>query len=230
MENDQDLTGDKELEALAAGGGGDQKMVPLAALEDERGKRQALEEKVRNLEENMALYRANVPSPDARRETEPPKEKDLFEGMDEGDVMTVGEIKKIFKKQAEDFNKEKEDFVQNVGGRISEVQMMITNPDYKEVIEKNLPNVLKAKPYLAGAIKSSSNPFVLAYELGKLDPGYKAKETGDKIDKEAQKIIDNLEKPQLGKTGGAGGLDKVDAYARLTDEQLEERINQVKNR
>ena len=228
MANDQDLLG--ENNQPAAGEGGDQKTVPLAALEDERGKRQALEEKVRTLEENVALYRANLPGPDSRREPEPPKEKDLLEGVDEDDVMTVGEMKKILKKQAESFTKEKEEFGQKVGGFISEVQMIVGNPDYKDVISKNLPNVLKAKPALAAAIKSSQNPYLLAYELGKLDPSYKAKETGDRIDKDAQKIIDNLEKPQLGKGGGGGGLDKVDAYAKLTDDQLEERISQVKNK
>lgn len=231
MENDQDLTGDKDFQP-AAGEGGDQKMVPLAALEDERSKRQGLEEKVRTLEENLALYKANVnlSEPGIRREPEQPKEKDLFEGMDEGDVMTVGEFKRIAAKQAEAFNKEKEDFGRNIGGFISEVQMMLWNPDYKEVISKNLPAVLKAKPHLAAAIKSSQNPYVLAYELGKLDPEYGKGKAGDQIDKNAQKIIDNLGKPQLGGAKGGGGLDMVSQYSNLSDEQLEERIARVKNK
>jgi hypothetical protein len=225
---DLDLTGDKIQPA--AGKEGDQKMVPLAALEDERGKRQAAEERVRTVEEQNALYRANVPGPDVRRESEPAKEKDLFEGMDEGDVMTVGEFKRIMGKERENFNKEKENFSQSIGGFISEVQMMIGNPDYKEVISKNLPNVLKTKPHLAAAIKSSQNPYLLAYELGKLDPEYGRGKGAGELDKNARKIIDNLEKPQLGGAKGGGGLDQVSAYSNLTDEQLEERIAVVKNK
>jgi len=226
MGNDLNLTGDQNA---AAGQGGDQKTVPLAALEDERSKRQALEEKVRTLEENVALYRANVPGPDARREPEPPKEKDLFEGMDEGDVMTVGEIKQLFNKQNEAFNREKEKLTQNFGGTISEVQMMLAYPDYKDVISKHLPNVFKIKPHVAKALKER-NLYVLAYELGITDPEYGKAKAGDQIDKGAQRIIDNLHKPQLGGAKGGGAMDLIDHYANLTDDQLEERIAQVKNK
>ena len=229
MEDDQDLTGAQNN--LAAGDkGGDQKTVPLSALADERSKRQALEEKVKVLEENIALYRANMPDPNARREPEKVKETDLFEGLDEGDVLTVGEVKKIFQKKDESFRKEKEDFVRGMVASLSEVQMMIANPDYKDVITKNLPNVLKAKPYLREAIRTSQNPALLAYELGKLDPEYKEKKTGDEIDEKAKKIIDNLNKPNLGGVKGGGALELVSQYTNLTDDQLEERIAQIKNK
>jgi len=228
MADDLDLTGDKIQPA--AGKDGDQKTVPLVALEDERGKRQALEEKVRNLEENMALMRNNPREPDGQVERKEVEEKDFFDGMDEADVMTVGEVKRVMAKQKEDLKKEKETFGKTVGGLISQLTMMVENPDAKEVISKHLPNVLKLKPHLKEAIRTSSNPYALAYELGKLDPEYGKGKKGDEIDKDAKKIIENLEKPQIGAAKGGGALDQVSVYSNLTDEQLEERIAHVKNK
>lgn len=207
------------------------KTVPLAALEDERKKRQALEEKVRMLEENIALYKANLSSIEPKSQPKETKaEEDLFSGLDEDDVLTVREMKNILKKQAESLEREKQALIQSLGGTISEVQMMLTYPDYKDVITKHLPNVLKEKPHLRQAIVNSSNPYMLAYELGKLDPEYTKSKKMDEIDMKSQKIIENLSKPQLGGAKGKGAADLVNHYLNLTDEQLEERIAQIKRK
>jgi hypothetical protein len=227
MENDQELTG---VDGAAAEQAGDHKSVPLAALEDERGKRQALEDKVRNLEENIALFRANLPSAESKREVEQAKEPDLLEGMDEGDVLTIGEMKKILQKQSESFKKEKDQFAQNIGGSISEIQTILWNPDYKEIVSKHLPNVLKIKPHLGDVIRTSKNPSALAYELAKLDPEYQKSKKSEEIDEKAQRIIDNLGKPQLSGAKGGGALDIVSRFSNLTDDQLEEEIAKVKNK
>jgi len=193
---------------------------------------EALRQEVANLKQQnellsdqINLYRVNLPRGTSQEDPEKPKEDDLFAGLEEDDVMTVADVKKIVTKS-----------IGSLQGQfkkgLSEVQMALSYPDYSQVIREHLPNVLKTNPALAQAIRTSDSPHLIAYVLARSDPEFVKKSTSDKQTNEAQRIIDNaLQTGSASQAGGGGGAQgQAEFYANLSDDALEKRIAEVKGR
>ncbi len=231
-ENDDDLAaGDQGLKNDDdSQKGDDAKTVPLEALEAERKKRQDLEEQIRQRDETLEVYRANMQQARVQAPEQKKIAKALLETLNDDEVVTAKELKQIVAEVTQGFNA-------NVMGPMSELQMMALYPDYNEVLQKNLPTLLKNNPELIPAIKSSNNPNLLAYTLA----GGKGKaRSASAVEKEAgnddgsesgeklKKIIANASKPGVpGK--GAGGGGKIERFVGMKDEDLEDHIARVKN-
>jgi len=210
--------------------GGETKTVPLEALEAERKKRQDLEAKVGEMADTLEVYRANLQQARVQVPEQKKVAKALLETLNDDEVVTAKELKQIVAEVTQGFNA-------NVMGPMSELQMMALYPDYNEVLQKNLPTLLKNNPALVSAIRSSDNPNLLAYTLagGKgavkatpkasaVDGGKGNDEGGNKL----KKILANVEKPGVpGK--GAGGGGKFEKFAGMKDEDLEDHIARVKS-
>ena len=229
---EEDLAaGDQDLEDTGgepADKGGEPETVPLSALKEERKKRQDLEEQVRQSQETLAVYQANM----RQAQTQLPQQKEvarrLLDTLDDNEVVTARELKQIVKETTEQFDA-------NVMAPMGELQMMTLYPDYIEVLQKNLPTLLKSNPALISAIRSSNNPNLLAYTLaGGKGTARKTKEVkegeGDdgKGGGKLKKILSNIGKPGVpGKGAGAGG--KFEKFANMKDEDLEDHIARVKS-
>jgi hypothetical protein len=194
------------------------------ALEAER-------QKSKNAEDLIELYKAQGQqrSPQPQQPQQPAVDP-AFQGMDDQDIVTFAELKKIMGAKERQF-----------GQVVTELDMAQRNSDYYKVVNDHLPNVVKKNPNLIMAIKTSQNPFVLAYELGKTDPKYKesAKGGGNGEDAEAskdagadvKKIIDNASKPGSPSSVAARrGLSQVSIYQQMSPDDIEKRIAEIKNR
>jgi hypothetical protein len=210
--------------------GGETKTVPLEALEAERKKRQDLEAKVGEMADTLEVYRANLQQARVQAPEQKKVAKALLETLNDDEVVTAKELKQIVAEVTQGFNA-------NVMGPMSELQMMTLYPDYKEVLTNNLQPILKNNPALIEAIKSSSNPNLLAYTLaggkGVMRGAPKPSADNDGAGKpgtggDLKKILANAEKPGVpGKGAGAGG--KFEKFAGMKDEELEDHIARVKS-
>lgn len=178
------------------------RQVPLSALESERAKRQDLEEKYRMMTEHNALLQA--------RQTVPtPPTKDEWDGMDDSDVMTVGEFKKLSNKLASQFQM-----------NLAEVKMTQKHPDYQEVITKYLPEVLKENPHLRTSLEKSQD-YELAYHLAKSSPNYSIQNKKAKRNADAERIVRNTQAAgSLSSMGASTPVMQAKGYKSMTDDEF----------
>jgi hypothetical protein len=137
--------------------------VPLAALQAERRDRQRLQEEMMALKMSVEQMK-RVPEDTSR----------------DDDVLTYGEHKKSLQKIQQDYQMS-----------IEELKMTQKHPDYLEMIQQYLPEVLEEKPYLKTTLIHDPNKFQLAYDLAKTAQSYVSKKKEVKKTKDAEKILEN---------------------------------------
>jgi len=220
MNEENNVSGDQELEAavppfvetnqdqpeLAVSEDAQQEQnVPLSALQSERAKRQQTEDELRMMKEHWALNQV--------QQSQPAK-KDDFEGLEDGDVMTVGEFKKLTSGMANKFQM-----------TIEEMKMSQKNPDYQEVITKYLPDLLKQNPSLRATLKNS-NDYELAYYLAKNSDVYRSENKRVKKSVDAQRIVANSQKAgSLSSTGATSPISQAKRYKDMSDKEFEQVVS-----
>lgn len=188
----------------------EQETVPLHALQQERAQRQELQEELRTIKDHLSLLQANQV-----RQKEP--EKDEFEGLSDGDVMTVGEFKKVAAK-----------FHQQFQMNVEELRMTQKYPNYQEIVTKYLPEVLKNNPGLHKTLQQTQD-YELAYYLAKNSDSYKSQNKTMKRNTDAERILKNAQ--QSGSLSSVGGTSPINAAKRYRDMSDEDFIREAnKNR
>lgn len=190
-----------EQEAKAAE---ESKVVPLDALEAERAQRQKLADELQMMRDHLALMKS-------QQEKSTPKPKSEFDGLDDTDVLTVGEFKKALQSKDQQYQ-----------ASLKEIQTMQKNPDYQEVVTKYLPEVLKSNPELRRSLETTQD-YQLAYHLAKNSEQYrKDHEQPVQKSKEAQKIIENASKAGSLSSAGAGTpISEAMRYKDMSDEDFQ---------
>lgn len=193
-------------------------------LEETRAENEGLKQTSELQTEQINLYKANQPAGPV--EPAKPQGSQEFEGLADDDVITVGDLKKIMGGQE-----------QRYGGIVTELEFKTQHTDFDVVIQKYLPGVVKNRPDLTQAMRTSGNPALLAYELVTKSPEYIKDEASGKLsdaEKEAAataaKIKANAEKPGAasGSPGGGAGEEGVNFILKMSDEDLEARIEATK--
>jgi len=181
--------------------------VPLAALQSEREKRQSLQDELRLIKEHIALMQAN-------QSQSQEKPKDEFDSLEDTDVMTVGEFRKISKKMANQFNM-----------TIEELKMVQKHPDYQEVITKYLPDLLKQNPGLQQSLQKTQD-YELAYYLAKNSDAYRSETRKSKKSADAQRIVENSQKAgSLSSMGSTSPISQARRYKDMDDREFEALVN-----
>lgn len=215
VNNEEQHTGDTmeaavPLDAVNESSIEQNKQVPLVALESERNKRQHLEEENRMMREHFALLQAQ------QRQSATPQQDELS-NLDDSDVMTIGEFKKISSKITNDFQM-----------TIQELKMTQKYPDYQDVVTRYLPEVLKTNPNLRDAL-SKSQDYDLAYYLAKNSDSYKSDNRKVKKNEDAERIIKNSQSTgSLSSFGSSTPVTQAKRYKDMSDAEFREVVN--KNR
>ena len=192
-------------EATAEGGSSE---VPLAALQSEREQRQNLQEELRMIKDHLALVESN------QRHPQPPPQKDEFEGIEDSDVLTFGEAKKLLNKVQQTYQ-----------GSVEELKMNQKFPDYQEVIQRYLPEVLKTNPALRRSLENTQD-FELAYHLAKNSDSYKEKNKKVKKSLDAQRIVENsAQAGSLSSLGATTPISQAKRYKDMKDSEFRELVN-----
>jgi len=220
MSEEPHVSGESFLEAAApvevasvdlpVEGEQEDKTVPLHALQQERSQRQELQEELRTIKDHLSLLQSNQ-----GRQKEP--EKDAFDGLSDGDVMTVGEFKKVAAK-----------FNQQFQMSVEELRMIQKYPNYQEVVTKHLPEILKTNPGLHKTLQQTQD-YELAYYLAKNSDSYKSQNKTMKRNADAERIVKNAQ--QSGSLSSAGGMSPINAAKRYKDMSDEDFVREAnKNR
>lgn len=178
-----------------------EQMVPLSALQAERQARQQLQEEIRDIKDNLTLL---------KRSQQPPQRQEAIEEvLDDDDVLTVRQLKKI---------------LQPAQASMAEMHMYRKYPDYEQVITKHLPEILEKQPNLRNVLQQTQD-YELAYYLAKNSDGYRANQSTEqskpKINPEAQRAIENLDRPgslsSVARTSTASQLKK---WSQMSDDEF----------
>ena len=219
MTEENNVSGDQNLEAavppsdetiqdqtelVGMEGAQQEQSVPLSALQSERSKRQSVEDDLRMIKDHLALNQV--------RQSQPPPKND-FEGLEDGDVMTVGEFKKLSGSMANQFKM-----------TIEELKMAQKNPDYQEVITKYLPDVLKQNPGLQSTLQKTQD-YELAYYLAKNSDSYRSENKRSKKSADAQRIVENANRAgSLSSTGSTSPISQAKRYKDMSDEDFKQAV------
>lgn len=159
----------------------------------------------------MDMLRANVAQKQPAQEA--PRERKMFDGMQENDVPNVAELRREWELREANYQ-----------ARLEELQVQQRYTDYAEIIEKHTMPLLQRKPYLAEGIQNSQNKALMAYELGKMaqqSQMTQAAPTAPQVSQTAQRIVENARKPgTLATAGGQTVLSKADYYATMSDAEF----------
>ena len=147
-----------------------------------------------------------------------------FEGLSRDDVMTVGEFQGVLNST---MSQKEEQFNRRVADLEKQQKLMSYRSkyqDYDNVVQDTLKKA-ETNPALAQAIMSSSDPHLLAYELGR--SGYAEQR---KAQANAARILENSNKPGSIANASTGGsaLSSVDHIMNMSDADFEARIAAVK--
>lgn len=175
--------------------------VPLSALQSERAQRQQVQEELRMIKDHLALLQSQQQKP------QPPK--DDFEGMDEGDVLTLGDFKKLLSKREQQYHTS-----------IAELKISQKYPDYQDVILKHLPEVIKANPFLRERLETTQD-YELAYFLAKNSEGYKSNHKKQRKSEEARRIVENSQSAgSLSSLGSTSPISEAKRYKDMSDDDF----------
>ncbi|HUU88157.1 MAG TPA: hypothetical protein VMX17_10445 [Candidatus Glassbacteria bacterium] len=183
------------------------KQVPLAALESERSKRQQLEDENRMMRDHFAMLQA-------RQQPQQQSRQDETDGMDESDVMTIGEFKKLSGKIKNEFQL-----------TLDELKMSQKYPDYQTVISKYLPEVIKSNPNIKGSLEKTQD-YELAYYLSKNSDAYKSDNKKSVRHADAERILKNTQTSgTLSSVGQSTPMSQVKKYKDMSDSDFKNLMN-----
>lgn len=182
--------------------------VPLSALQSEREQRQQLQEELKMIKDHLSLMQSS------QQQASRAPQKDEFDGVDDGDVITYGEAKKLLGKIQSSYQQS-----------VEELRMQQKYPDYQEVIQKYLPEVLKSKPELRNSL--SKNPdYELAYYLAKKSEAYETDHKKQKKNQEAERILQNTAKAgSLSSMGSTTPISQAKRYKDMSDSEFRKLVN-----
>jgi len=162
-----------------------ERTVPLSALEAERRKRQDVEAENR-------LYQQHLLQ--SQQKTQQPQEED-----DADDLISKRDAMNLVNTH---LLKTKQEFM--------EESFCSSNPEAVRQIEEQLPNLIKAKPWIEDVVKNAPNRWQRAWELVN-DLAPKAPPSSPQKRQEAQRIIENSQKPgSPAAVGKSATMSKVD--------------------
>lgn len=181
------------------------KMVPLEALQAERQQRQALDDKLQAIENHMQLLQTQQNQAQTAKD-EP--------GLQDDDILTVGEAKKFMSEIDTKYQ-----------ASMQEVKMQQKYPDYKDVVTKYLPEIIKEKPWLADNLRKTQD-YELAYELAKNSEGYRQESNKKKRSADADAILNNAsESGALSSVGHTSPVSQAKRYKQMNDSDFKQLVS-----
>lgn len=205
-----------------------------------------LRNEVNQLQNQLALYQANMamgPHTPPPRSHEPPPDPIktvLGDDLRDDDPITVEDMRKILAMHE-----------QGLQNTVQTLQFQMQAPDYNEVVQEHLPEILKTDPSVRQTLSAMrhQNPQgarVFAYQLCKMRSQHLKQGQSDQqtsggepepradLGQQARQIMEHMTNPGtagLSNAGGAGGSHSpADTYRNMSDDELEARIAQVKAR
>jgi hypothetical protein len=166
----------------------------------------------------LDMLRANLAQGQRPQEQQPKK---MFDGMEDGEIPNVGELRKAWEAREQAYNE-----------KIEELQVVSSHPDYADVLTKYGKQLAETDPVFLQGLKGAENKALFAYQYAKrhqelqeknqriqeLEAQLKQPTAPSQKSIDAQRMVENARKPgTLAQTGGQSVLSKADYYATMSD-------------
>lgn len=145
--------------------------------------------------------------------------------ISDDDVVTGSEVKKAFSSAFSEKEKQFNQRIEQQEQQLNLLRMKAEHPDYQEVVQSAI-KMAETNPELAEAIRTSSNPGILAYQLGKANHVPQPSEQAVA----AKRIVENAQKPGSAAQAATGGsaLSQADYFMDMSPQDFEAHIAKVK--
>ena len=223
-------TGETGRKAEKVADAGEVRSVPLTVLTAVKDELKQAKEAAANYQQQLAAFQGQGRQ-QQQQTSKDNQVKDPLDGMDDSDLITVSDVKKIMKSTASSSA--------TLTTKLEHLQFAVDHPDYKEAIG-NLGTILKDDQNLAAEIhseiKNSKNPLATAYNYAKLVSKKTAsKQSGEKseidIMADLEQLIANQNKPgsPAQVQGGGGGVGKAERIKAMSPEEFERHLDRIKS-
>lgn len=140
------------------------------------------------------------------------------------DVMTGADMKRALGSMMEQKEQQFQKKLEEQQSQLAVMGMRSQYSDYDQVVQ-NAIKMAETNPELAEAIRTSSNPGLLAYQLGKAHAPQANEQAAA-----AKRIVENSQKPGSASQAATGGsaLSKVDFFSDMSNQEFESHIAKVK--
>jgi len=207
---------------------------------------QAVQEELKRIKDDydaqkelMMLQRNQIDT--LQRQTGTPQQQqsqtppDPFDGMEGDALLDVDTVRGILNNYRESFEQTIESRLSQMNAALSHLSVAQQNPDYREVIEKDLARIVKENPQLGRDLESIGDPGVrlrLALEVARSRGTQQNRPPSSTPPSDtAKRIVNNASKSGVSTAAGGGGaLGRVDYFKDLSDDEFEAYIQKVKNR
>lgn len=229
--------------------------VPLAVTLDERKKRQDLENKVKNLEEQVWLYQINpVQTPNRPAQPQQPQGfqqpaqpqgqpqqpvSDPLGNMPDDEVINAGELRRALQGMATQ-QPQGQQMDDRTWETIGEQMISMVKPDFEQVIMGRFRERIQTDPMARQAIMNVHpvlRPFV-AYRLGVNQTAQQAQAgaqgdlsaaSGNLSQGQVQRIMTNSGKPMpTSEVAGSQAFSQANRFMNMSDDEFEAEIQRVK--
>jgi hypothetical protein len=178
-------------------------------------------ERIRNLEAQVQVMErfAQAGNPPAAQPQEPVQPPSIIESalaeMGDDPYLNKDQVKTILMRME-----------QGISAKIAEMQAMASMPDYNQVVSNDpnspLVQALNANPALVRIIRSSQNPRIAAYEIGKAFAARGPVATPIPTVPPPPPIVPAPSVPTIGALGGRGAIGGKPNYGTMTDAEFAE--------
>lgn len=170
----------------------------------------------RDYQLQLDMLRANV---NRTQQPDDPRSKQMFDGMEDSDIPTVGEFRKAWNEKESVYNE-----------RIEELQVANKYSDYADVLTKYGKQLAETDPLFIQGLRGAENKAMFAYQYAKREQRLHELENlvktpqpqaAPQINADAQRMVENARKPgTLSQTGGQGAFSKADYIETMSDAEF----------
>ena len=234
------------------------RMVPVPVMEKLRSELQAsksqlseYQQQMQLANERLALYRANMPAPQAPAPAPMPQAQaaavaDLLDGMKDDQLLEAGQVRKalsaLSQQQEQKFQSLAQQLMGQLQPKLTALELAQENPQFKQIMKEQLPALIQEQPWVADILRSlprekqlaTAAQFAMlrARQQAAAPPAAPPQAPAAPVNlmDELNRIIENQAKP--GNPGAAGGipamsLSSADRIARMSSAEFADYKAQV---
>lgn len=176
-------------------------------------------------DQQLAVYQNYMNQQQAQQAQAP--QRSALDDIADDDVLTGSDLKRTMSSMLSQKETEMQSALQAQEQKIALMEMRSKHSDYDESVQRAV-KLAETNPGLASALSSSSNPQLLAYELGRAQMN---QPQASQVDA-AKRMVENSQKPGAASQATTGGstLNALDQIWDMPQQDFEQRIAGIKSR
>ncbi len=159
-----------------------------------------------------------------QQQQQPAQAASPMDSFSDDDVITGADMKRALGSMMAEKEKQFQTELEQQKSQLAVMSLRSQYSDYDQSVQSAV-KMAETNPELAEAIRTSSNPGLLAYQLGKAHGAQTSEQAAT-----AKRMVENAQKPGSSSQAATGGsaLSKVDYFMDMSDKDFEKHIASIK--